>query len=594
MTNTVMTELKQRSFIEIMKKLLWIVPFRKLTYIKYFIKSSLVWINWVIHILFLAQITGFLEQKDVAGFNEILIIYAAYIFFFEASFFCMRKWWWMETIPMWQQDILNHYLPQYITLDNNKVESVWTWKLMNFFDKGKLEWTEIVAEIFETGTMLLVSILFTIYMIWKVEITYSVLFVILLILFIWIWNYSNNKLAIFRKQRYIWRSDVMKHLVMVLMSKIEILSAGRIQQELSKLNDVSEKLSDINKRMWFHRFFLRRVSQFVISVILLLSFWFLWKEYLEWNLRLSVLVWLTGTLIIMQKSIGDVISLYVKMTKRFISVERLWSFFEDTPQIQWYEEWKQFNYKVWEIFIKNMTFGYDQHNKVFDNFSMRIPWWTVSAFVWNSGSWKSTLVKIISGYLRHDSGDVIIDGQKNKEVSLKSLYKHIGYLSQEPSVFDGTIRENLMYGMVQNENNVETADLQSLLEEAITLSKCEFIYDFPNWLETEIWEKWIRLSWWQRQRIAIAKIFLKNPEIIILDEPTSALDSFSEEQITKAMHNLFAWRTVIIIAHRLQTVKNADNIFVLENGKVVEEWNHEKLVSKEWIYKKMLDLQSGF
>ena len=87
---------------------------------------------------------------------------------------------------------------------------------------------------------------------------------------------------------------------------------------------------------------------------------------------------------------------------------------------------------------------------------------------------------------------------------------------------------------------------------------------------------------------------MKNPEIIILDEPTSALDSFSEEQITKALNNLFAWRTVIIIAHRLQTVKHADKILVLKDWEVAEEWNHDELISQEWIYKKMLDLQSGF
>ena len=132
------------------------------------------------------------------------------------------------------------------------------------------------------------------------------------------------------------------------------------------------------------------------------------------------------------------------------------------------------------------------------------------------------------------------------------------------------------------------------LDEAIKKAKCEFIYDLEDWINTEIWEKWIRLSWWQRQRLAIAKIFLKDPKIIILDEPTSALDSFSEEQITKSLNNLFNWRTVIIIAHRLQTVKNADNIFVLENWEIKEEWTHTKLVKLGGIYKKMLDLQSGF
>lgn len=132
------------------------------------------------------------------------------------------------------------------------------------------------------------------------------------------------------------------------------------------------------------------------------------------------------------------------------------------------------------------------------------------------------------------------------------------------------------------------------IDKAIKLAKCDFVYDFPHWIDTEIGERWIRLSGGQRQRLAIAKVFLKNPSIILLDEPTSALDSFSEEAITQAMHTLFEWRTVIIIAHRLQTVKEADTIFVFDEWTIVEEWTHDSLVQQWWAYAKMLELQSGF
>lgn len=181
------------------------------------------------------------------------------------------------------------------------------------------------------------------------------------------------------------------------------------------------------------------------------------------------------------------------------------------------------------------------------------------------------MVKLIAGYLRPDSGSVLVDKQDLTEVSLKSYYKHIGYLTQEPSVFDGTVLENLTYAL---DSDVDEDSLRHIIE----LAKCDFIYDFPDGLQTEIGERGIRLSGGQRQRLAIAKIFLKDPHIIILDEPTSALDSFSEEAITQAMHNLFENRTVIIIAHRLQTVKQADDIIVLEEGKVVERGTHDELV----------------
>jgi ABC-type multidrug transport system fused ATPase/permease subunit len=168
-----------------------------------------------------------------------------------------------------------------------------------------------------------------------------------------------------------------------------------------------------------------------------------------------------------------------------------------------------------------------------------------------------------------------------------SYYKDIGYLTQEPSVFDGTILENLTYWTKEKPTKEK-------IKEIIKKAKCEFIYDFKAWVNTEIWERWVRLSWWQKQRLAIAKIFLKNPKIIFLDEPTSALDSKSEKLIHESFSELFKWRTVIIIAHRLQTVKSADEIFVLEKWKVVETWTHESLIKKKWHYKEMLDLQSGF
>ncbi len=117
--------------------------------------------------------------------------------------------------------------------------------------------------------------------------------------------------------------------------------------------------------------------------------------------------------------------------------------------------------------------------------------------------------------------------------------------------------------------------------------------NLENWLETLIWEKWIRLSGWERQRLAIARIFLKDPKVLILDEPTSALDSISEHAITKVMKELFAHRTVIIIAHRLQTVMHADKIVVLDHGKIVQQWNHTELLHTEWVYKKLVNLQKG-
>ena len=319
----------------------------------------------------------------------------------------------------------------------------------------------------------------------------------------------------------------------------------------------------------------------------------------------------------MQRSISDALSFYNQFVKDQVIIEKLWSVIDNTPKIKWYDKWKKFKHKTWKIEIKKLNYWYTKDKPVFKDFDLKLEWEKVTALVWNGGSWKTTLIKLIAWYIREDSWDIIIDNQKLNEVSLKSYYKDIWYLTQEPSVFDWSVFENLTYAIpqswilspngrkgLQQKQNINSfslggkdawkADRGTELDKIIKLSKCEFIYDLPDGINTEIWEKWIRLSWWQRQRLAIAKIFLKDPKIILLDEPTSALDSFSEELITKALHNLFKWRTIIIIAHRLQTVKNADDIILFANWKIKERWTHSELVKKNWVYKKMLDLQSGF
>ncbi len=226
----------------------------------------------------------------------------------------------------------------------------------------------------------------------------------------------------------------------------------------------------------------------------------------------------------------------------------------------------------------------------FKDFNLEFLAWKKSALVWQSWWWKSTITKILLRLYDYEKWEVLIDWQDLKKLKIKTFYKHIGYLSQDPAIFDWTIRENMEYALSDNHDYDDEIIWEALKKAQID----DMIKWLEKWLETEVWEKWIKLSWWEKQRLAIARIFLKNPAIIILDEPTSALDSFSEELITKAMHNLFKDRTVIIIAHRLQTVKEADKIFVIEDWKIKEEWNHKELIHQKGVYKRMLDLQSGF
>jgi len=468
-----------------------------------------------------------------------------------------------------------------------------------------------------------------------VDIWYAVILVICLCFTVSVNIFLQNKVKIHRAERAENRAYISKLMAKIIMSKNEILQTNNIFQELKKISSVFSRNKFLNSRIvdysvvWV--LFLRIATDgSKLFLIMIFIFWFMEGKIGFWEF-VSIL----SILYIMEQILQKFSDIYVTFSKSIVDVHLLWNFFDTTPEIQWYETWAEFIHDAGEIQISDLSFWYAENSPVFSDFNLHIPGWKITAFVWNSGSGKSTLVKLIAWYIRPQSGDIIIDDQKLSDVSLKSYYKDIGYLTQEPSVFDGTILENLTYALespqpplLKGEQEEEAGKDQEIgqpqglslrdntqsthrrgtpcgypndenefekhLHDIIKLAKCEFIYDFPNGLHTEIGEKWIRLSGWQRQRLAIAKIFLKDPKIIILDEPTSALDSFSEEQITQAMHNLFKDRTVIVIAHRLQTVKHADKILVLENGRIVEEWTHTTLTRKKWIYKRMLDLQSGF
>ena len=579
----------EQSFVQKIKRFYAPALFRKIEHLKYIIQQIIIACSSLLWVIFLERIIESLSLWDEQLFLTLLVVYAFLLVCFEILIFFMRKWWWMNTLPYNIVDIYNQYLGKYLIMDNNRIELLGMGKTIWIVNEWAKVWSSLIADSVIKITQLIVTMGFTIFMISRVSFFYVWIFILLICLSFFIIFYVNKLQAIFRSRRYEYRNIRMRQFVKVVMSRIEVLQSWKFPQEIIHMYQNTDKISQVSKDMATYRMILKRSASFLVSLVLIILFYVLGKEILSGDTSLWLLVWISGTLIVMQRSITDSMNFYIDFSKDFIDVEKLWTFFDTTPQIQGYAEWNTFIHKTWKVELKNINYGYTPENPIFKDFSLKIPWNQITALVWPSGGGKSTLVKLISWYIRQDSGDILVDSQNLRETSLKSYYQDVGYLTQEPSVFDGTVRENLEYGV----NGEQTIHLQDL-ETIISLAHCEFIYDLPAWLDTEIWERWVKLSWGQKQRLAIAKIFLKDPKIIILDEPTSALDSVSEKKITEAMHNLFTWRTVIVIAHRLQTVKHADDIVVIEWGKVIERGTHSQLVKEEGFYKEMLDLQSGF
>jgi len=222
--------------------------------------------------------------------------------------------------------------------------------------------------------------------------------------------------------------------------------------------------------------------------------------------------------------------------------------------------------------------------EVLKDVSLTIPSGSFTALVGRSGAGKSTLVELLPRLRDVTGGTITYDGLDVREFDLSSLRKGIGYLTQSPMLFDDTIRANLTYGL---DVDASDEDIRDALERAYAT----FVYDLPKSLETNLGEKGVRLSGGEQQRIALARVLLEDTSLLILDEPTSALDSESEEYIQKALAALHGDKTVIVIAHRLATVMQADQLLVIDDGRIVERGTHAELVAQAGSYHKLFESQ---
>ncbi|WP_419161421.1 ABC transporter ATP-binding protein [Candidatus Palauibacter sp.] len=237
-----------------------------------------------------------------------------------------------------------------------------------------------------------------------------------------------------------------------------------------------------------------------------------------------------------------------------------------------------------EIRYEGVTFAYEPGRPVLEDIDLRIPRGSVVALVGSSGSGKSTLVDLLPRFADPQAGRVTIDGTDIREFSMDSLRRLIGLVGQEAVLFHDTVAANIAYG----EDPPAFADVEAAARAAYAH---EFIEGLPQGYETVLGERGVRLSAGQRQRIAIARAVLRDPPILVLDEATSAVDAGTESVIREATAALFRDRTVIVVAHRLSTVREADRIFVLERGRLVDAGSHEALVSRDGPYRRLFDHQ---
>ena len=236
-----------------------------------------------------------------------------------------------------------------------------------------------------------------------------------------------------------------------------------------------------------------------------------------------------------------------------------------------------------KITIKDVTFRYDNKESILENFNLDIEAGKMVALVGPSGGGKTTICNLIPRFYDYESGQIFIDDVDISTVTLKSLRENIGIVQQDVFLFTGTIKENIMYG------NPNATD-EEVIEAAKNACLHDFIMRLEDGYDTFIGERGVKLSGGQKQRISIARVFLKNPAILILDEATSALDNVTEYEIQKALEELSKDRTTLVVAHRLSTVKNSDEIVVLTDKGIEERGTHEELIKLGGVYSNLHNL----
>ena len=274
----------------------------------------------------------------------------------------------------------------------------------------------------------------------------------------------------------------------------------------------------------------------------------------------------------------------VELQKGFASADRVFEVLDTPELIKSKQNATIISELNDQISFNNVSFNYDGTDSVLKDVSFNMKKGSVTALVGSSGAGKSTIADLIPRFYDVVDGSVTIDDVDIKDIDIKSLRVLMGIVSQETILFNDTIGSNIKYGLQGvSDNRLEVA--------AKNANALDFIKEQPEGFETMIGEKGVRLSGGQRQRIAIARGILKNPPILILDEATSSLDTESEHLVQTAIDNLMADRTVLVIAHRLTTVENADSILVMDSGQIVASGTHQELLSQKGIYTRLYNKQ---
>jgi subfamily B ATP-binding cassette protein MsbA len=353
--------------------------------------------------------------------------------------------------------------------------------------------------------------------------------------------------------------------------------------ETERFRNESENLFSTNMRRVFIQSLNQAVTGTLVSLSPLIVTCFGGYRVISGDMTVGELIALTMYLGPLYLPLQRFSELNVVFANSMASLDRIYEIMDQQPEIVDRPHAIDLAEVKGQVTFDHVGFSYNKGCPVLNDVTFTVRAGQRVALVGPSGSGKSTIVSLIPRFYDCNAGEVRIDECDVRDIKVKSLRRHIGMVLQDPVLFSGSIRENILYG------NPGASDAE-VAAAAKAANAYDFVMSLPNAFDTDVGERGSFLSGGQRQRITIARAFLKNPRILILDEATSSLDSESERLIQEAMSRLIAGRTTFIIAHRVSTVINADRIFVVCDGSIVESGTHSELLLKGRIYR---DLYAG-
>ena len=372
--------------------------------------------------------------------------------------------------------------------------------------------------------------------------------------------------------------ELFKNHKLIKIFQKESFETSRANHHLEQLKEKSKKISNVLIRM---SPIMEVLTGVMIAILIFYSGKLIMKGEIEVNNFFSFL----AAMMLAYQPVRSLSTLNIIINQGFSAASRILPIVDTVNSIQNKEGAKEIVVSNADIKFENIFFNYnDDEKSVLNNINLTFEGRKMTALVGHSGSGKSTILNLIPRFYNAKSGEIKIDNQSIYGVTLESLRKNISLVSQETTLFDDTIKNNIKYA-----NNNATDD--EILKVAKLSNSHDFIEKLPNKYETLIGENGFRLSGGEKQRISIARAMIKESEIILLDEATSSLDSETEGKIQEALNVLTNNKTTIVIAHRLSTILNSNNIYLIDSGKVMDNGTHDDLISKSKLYKNFYEKQ---